>query len=81
MNEKQARFKKVVTRRVDNILKTLDLLSNCSNIHNYEYTREEVDKIFKALNSKVNNVKSQFNSKLDKKDFSLWVRNLGLYLQ
>ena len=71
MNEKQARFKKVVTRRVDNILKTLDLLSNCSNIHNYEYTREEVDKIFKALNSKVNNVKSQFNSKLDKKDFSL----------
>jgi len=81
MNEKQARFKKVVTRRVDSILKTLDLLSNCSNIHNYEYTREEVDKIFKALNSKVNNVKSQFNSKLDKKDFSLWVRNLGLYLQ
>ncbi len=71
MNEKQARFKKVVTRRVDSILKTLDLLSNCSNIHNYEYTREEVDKIFKALNSKVNNVKSQFNSKLDKKDFSL----------
>ena len=71
MNEKQARFKKVVTRRVDTILKTLDLLSNCSNIHNYEYTREEVDKIFKALNTKVNNVKSQFNSKLDKKDFSL----------
>jgi len=71
MNEKQARFKKVVTRRVDSILKTLDLLSNCSNIHNYEYTREEVDKIFKALNTKVNNVKSQFNSKLDKKDFSL----------
>ena len=71
MNEKQARFKKVVTRRVDSILKTLDLLSNCSNIHNYEYTREEVDKIFKALNSKVYNVKSQFNSKLDKKDFSL----------
>lgn len=71
MNEKQARFKKVVTRRVDSILKTLDLLSNCSNIHNYEYTREDVDKIFKALNSKVNNVKSQFNSKLDKKDFSL----------
>ena len=71
MNEKQARFKKVVTRRVDSILKTLDLFSNSSNIHNYEYTREEVDKIFKALNSKVNNVKSQFNSKLDKKDFSL----------
>lgn len=71
MNEKQARFKKVAAKRVDNILKTLDLLSNCSNIHNYEYTPEDVDKIFKALNSKVNNVKSQFNSKLDKKDFSL----------
>lgn len=71
MNEKQARFKKVATKRVDNILKTLDLLSNCSNIHNYHYTREDVDKIFKALNSKVNNVKSQFNSKLDKKDFTL----------
>lgn len=71
MSEKKDRFKKVASKRVDNILKTLDLLSNCSNTYNYEYTQEDVDKIFKALTSRLNNVKSQFKSKLDKKDFSL----------
>ncbi len=71
MSEKRNRFKKVATKRVDTILKTLDLLSNCSNTYNYEYTTEDVDKIFKALSVRLNNVKSQFVSKLDKKDFSL----------
>ena len=71
MSEKRNRFKKVATKRVDTILKTLDLLSNCSNTYNYEYTTEDVDKIFKALSVRLNNVKSLFVSKLDKKDFSL----------
>ena len=71
MSEKRDRFKKVATKRVDTILKTLDLLSNCSNTYNYEYSTEDVDKIFKALSVRLNNVKSQFVSKLDKKDFSL----------
>ena len=71
MSEKRNRFKKVATKRVDTILKTLDLLSNCSNTYNYEYTAEEVDKIFKALKLRLNNVKSQFDSKLDKKEFTL----------
>lgn len=71
MSEKRNRFKKVATKRVDTILKTLDLLSNCSNTYNYEYSSEDVDKIFKALNLRLNNVKTQFVSKLDKKDFSL----------
>ena len=71
MSVKRNRFKKVATKRVDTILKTLDLLSNCSNTYNYEYSTEDVDKIFKALSIRLNNVKSQFVSKLDKKDFSL----------
>ena len=71
MSAKRKRFEKVATRRVENILKTLDLLSNCSNTYNYEYTPEDVEKIFKALSSRLNNVKTQFISKLDKKDFSL----------
>jgi len=71
MSVKRNRFKKVATKRVDTILKTLDLLSNCSNTYNYEYSTEDVDKIFKALGIRLNNVKSQFVSKLDKKDFSL----------
>ncbi len=71
MSEKRNRFKKVATKRVDVILKTLDLLSNCSNTYNYEYTSEDVEKIFKAISLRVNNTKTQFKSKLDKKDFTL----------
>ena len=58
--EKQERFKKIVPKRVESILKSISLLSNCSNKYNYEYTKEDVDKIFKAINDEVNLCKSKF---------------------
>ena len=71
MNLKRQRFEKVATKRVSNILHYIDLLSNCSNSYNYEYTKEDVDKIFKAINIKINNSKSLFASTLNKSDFKL----------
>ena len=71
MSVRRQRFEKVATKRVDTILKTLDLLGNCSNPYNYEYSKEDVDKIFKAINIKITEVKVGFNSQLNKERFSL----------
>ena len=71
MSKQRERFEKVASKRVQNIIDSLNSLSKCSNTYNYEYSSEDVDKIFKALNLRLNNVKTQFVSKLDKKDFSL----------
>jgi len=50
----------------------LKLLGNCANKSNYDYTEEEVKKIFSAIEQEIKNTKMKFseaNSK--KKEFSL----------
>lgn len=71
MDEKRLRFEKVATKRVENILKTLDLLSNCSNIYNYNYKQDDIDKIFKAINNKVKLTHSSFLKNLKNNKFEL----------
>ena len=71
MSLKRARFEKVATKRVENILKTLDLLANCSNTYNYEYEKSDVDKIFKAINERVKISHLAFNKHLAKTKFKL----------
>jgi len=41
----------------------LELVKNLSNTNNYEYSKEEVDKIMKALTSSLNEVKKSFDEK------------------
>ena len=67
-NKKRERFKRLAEYRTNQILKRLDVLSNCANRSNYEYTEEEVDKIFREINKKVRNVKAQFKSSVKKED-------------
>ena len=70
--DKKTRFKKIATKRVELILKYIDLLSNCSNRYNYEYTSEDIDKIFRAINSELNLCKAKFEiKKKEKKSFKL----------
>jgi len=71
METKHEAFQRIATKRVTNIIKYLDLLENCSNTYTYEYTKEDIDKIFKAINSKVKGAKSIFESKLNNKKFKL----------
>jgi hypothetical protein len=60
--DKKERFKKIAPKRVESIIKSISLLSNCSNKYNYEYTKEDVDKIFRAINDELNLCKSKFRS-------------------
>jgi|TARA_B110001450_G_C17346009_1_gene369491 hypothetical protein len=71
MSIKKQRFEKVAEKRVNNIIHYLELLSNCSNTYNYEYSKEDVDKIFRAIIKKVNYSKSLFADSLNKSKFKL----------
>ena len=65
-------FIKIAENRTNKIITTLKLLGNCSNKSNYDYTDEEVKKIFSAIEQELRNTKMKFaeaNSK--KKEFSL----------
>ena len=71
MSIKRQRFEKVAEKRVNNIIHYLELLSNCSNTYNYEYTKEDVEKMFRAITKKVNYSKSLFADNLNKTKFKL----------
>lgn len=61
-NTKSARFEKVAARRVQGILDGLDNLSKCSNMANYQYTDEDVNKMMKVLKEKLKMVELSYNS-------------------
>ena len=72
MNQKRERFIKIAENRTNKIISMLKLLGNCANKSNYDYTEEEVKKIFSAIEQEIKNTKMKFseaNSK--KKEFSL----------
>lgn len=51
MENKKDNFKRISENRVSKILALLTQLSNLSNSSFYEYTEEEIEKIFDAINS------------------------------
>jgi hypothetical protein len=59
---KRDRFVRIAERRVNKIIDNFDLLGKCSNRRNYEYSEEEVRKIFREINRKVKEIRLQFQS-------------------
>ena len=69
MNKKtlrRERFENVAARRVQKVIDFLESLSNCSNRTNYEYTEDDVKKMFKAIREKVSLSESAFGKQIDK---------------
>jgi len=57
---RQQRFKRVATRRTNDILNRLRILGNCSNKSSYSYDEEEIKKIFSAIEGELRSVKAMF---------------------
>ena len=71
-NDKIQRFQKIAPKRVQKVLDSMNSLSKCSNKYNYEYTEEEKNKIFNALNKSLTELKGKFNDGINnKKKFEL----------
>jgi hypothetical protein len=58
---KKERFKRLATYRTNEILKKLRVLGNCSNRSAYEYTPEEVSKIFLEIEKSAKETKAKFH--------------------
>ncbi|MEM3363997.1 MAG: hypothetical protein QXS93_00620 [Candidatus Micrarchaeia archaeon] len=57
---KNEKFRRITEARTRKTLYTLKLLENCSNISTYEYSDEEVNVIFTAIEKETKRVKSLF---------------------
>lgn len=64
------RFKRLAVARTNAILDKLRLLGNLSNKANYDYSQEDVYKIFGAIDSQLRIIKAKFSGST-KREFKL----------
>ena len=69
--EKAERFKRVAENRTNKIIEQIRLLGNCSNRSNYEYSDEDVRKIFSAIESELKVTKQKYMAKQTSMKFEL----------
>ena len=72
-NTKQENFKRIATNRVNKIIDLISKLQNLTNSSFYEYTDEQVNQMFKAIQTELDKQKKEFmrDSKKGKKRFEL----------
>lgn len=57
---KNEKFRRLAESRVNTVLDRLRLLGQLADKKNYEYTDEQVSKIFRAIDSELKDTKSKF---------------------
>lgn len=67
MENKKANFKRIAENRVNKIIDMIGLLGNLSNSSFYEYTDEQIEFIFNAIENELEKQKQKFVKKKDGK--------------
>lgn len=67
MENKKANFKRIAENRVNKIIDMIGLLGNLSNSSFYEYTDEQIESIFNAIEAELEKQKQKFVKKKDGK--------------
>jgi Neuraminidase (sialidase) len=70
-SDKRKRFKRLAAQRTEKVLQKLHVLGNCSNRSSYEYSEEDISKIFSEIDKAVKNTKSRFNYPRKRSQFKL----------
>ena len=65
--QKRSKFIEIANRRVGDILNKINNLKPLANTTSYSFTQRDVDKIFGAIESAVENAKESFKPKENKK--------------
>lgn len=58
---KREKFVRIAEARTNKIIKMIQLLGNCSNQGLYEYTTKDVNKIFSAIQTELDEAKKRYN--------------------
>lgn len=64
---KNEKFKRIATHRTRKILRMLKILGNCSKKSSYSYTKNDINRIFNAVESETKRVKALFKADEEEK--------------
>ncbi len=70
-DNRRENFKRLAVARTKEILRRLKVLGNCANRSHYDYTEEEIAKIFSEIEKKLRETKAKFTFSEREKEFKL----------
>jgi len=65
------KFKRLAEKRMKATLRQIRLIANLSNRNNYDYSADQVKKMFSALNEEIKTAEAAFKPKRGDVDFKL----------
>lgn len=68
---KRDRFRRLAQSRTNQVIKRLKILGNCAERSRYEYTKEDTERIFAAIDRRLNKTKAKFDLPGDREVFKL----------
>ena len=80
--EKRNKFMEYAGKRVNNVLHDIQILEPMSRSNSYDFTKQDVEEMFNAMEESLNNVKVEYYKKFeekartDKKVFSFGASNI-----
>lgn len=70
METKNEKFRRIAAKRTNDIMDKIRILGNCANKSSYQYSEEEVNKIFSVIDKELKQTKAKFTIR-NKKQFNL----------
>lgn len=65
--EKRAKFMEYAGKRVNNVLHDIQILEPMARSNSYDFTRQDVEEMFNAMQETLNEAKEEFNKKFEEK--------------
>ena len=65
--EKRTKFMEYAGKRVNNVLHDIQILEPMSRSNSYDFTKQDVEEMFAAMQETLNNVKAEFDKKFEEK--------------
>lgn len=65
-SKRRERFEKVASNRVQKIIDYLNLLGNCANKNNYEYTEKDVELMFREISRTLKETRVLYDKEINK---------------
>ena len=65
--EKRSKFMEFAGKRVNNVLHDIQILEPMARSNTYDFTKQDVEEMFLAMQDTLNNVKAEFDKKFEEK--------------
>ena len=65
--EKRIKFMEYAGKRVNNVLHDIQILEPMARSNSYDFTREDVEKMFTAIQNTLDTIKEEYNKKFEEK--------------